>query len=204
MSIASSCSEVLFHAGLPLFSKLRSLDLLAAGCGVEDLVQQLYAVAGSPKELAARCFEDALNCGGKMLLEDLQNISCDREAMRRVLDEYNTLAASRPDLVLALFLLGRAIHDMSLIINVRRLQEGDNQELYESLGYVRVGDAGLWGRLTVIDTDIKPADRIPKYAKTLREYMEHQNVQTMLSSMKGGKSLYDGLEALRQACPDMS
>ena len=186
--------EVLLHA-TALFSKLRAMDLLAAGRAVEDLVQQLYEVAGSPSELPARCFEEALGAGGKELLEELRKTSSDREAMTLVLDAYKTL---RPDLVLALFLLGRAMHDMSLIVNLRRPMRGDDFEAYANLGYVRVGEVDLWARLTVIDTDIKPADRIPKYAKTLREYIQHHHVQTLLSYMGTGKTLYEGLEEVKK------
>lgn len=208
--------EVLFNSG-ELFGKLRALALLAAGRAVEDLMQQLYEAAGSPKELSAAAFEKALNYEAKndddtddtegkcikkpvnpvkSLLDDLQKTSCDRVAMGLVLDAYHALAV-HPDLVLALFLLGRAIHDMSLIVNVRRQEHGEDLDSYESLGYAPVGETGLWGRLTVIDTDIKPADRIPKYAKTLRQYLQHQHVQVLLSEMLArGKTLHQALDVV--------
>ena len=188
---------MLFHAE-NLFSKLRALALLAAGCAVEDMMQGLFEAAGCPKELTAESFEKALVGGGKVLLEDLQKTTCDREAMKLVQDAYNALAL-QPEMVLALFLLGRAIHDMSLIINVRRPQ---GHEEYASLGYAQIGDTGLWGRLTVIDTDIKPAHRIPKYAKTLREYVQHHHVQAMLLEMMAGKTLDDALETVRETFQD--
>ena len=207
---------MLFNSG-ELFGKLRALALLAAGRAVEDLMQQLYEAAGSPKELSAAAFEKALNYEAKSdedtddtegkcikkpvnpvkaLLDDLQKTSCDRVAMGLVLDAYHALAV-HPDLVLALFLLGRAIHDMSLIVNVRRQEHGEDLGSYESLGYAPVGETGLWGRLTVIDTDIKPADRIPKYAKTLRQYLQHQHVQVLLSEMLArGKTLHQALDVI--------
>ena len=212
---------MLFNSG-ELFGKLRALALLAAGRAVEDLMQQLYEAAGSPKELSAAAFEKALNyetknddddfndddtdaerkCIAKLanpvkaLLDNLQKTSCDRVAMGLVLDAYHALAV-HPDLVLALFLLGRAIHDRSLIVNVRRPEHGEALDSYEGLGYAPVGETGLWGRLTVIDTDIKPADRIPKYAKTLRQYLQHHHVQVLLSEMLAGKTLHQALDVIR-------
>ena len=47
----------------------------------------------------------------------------------------------------------------------------------------------LIGRITVIDTDIKPADRIPQYAKTLRDYSSHRHVEHLRSFLKEGQNL---------------
>lgn len=181
--------EVLLSARV-LFEKLRALSLLAAGQAVEDLILELYDVAGAPSELPAECFQEALEAEER-LLGSLQETWGDREAMQLVVQLYKE---TRPQWALALFLLGRAAHDLSLIINAGRpVQE---EGFLKDLGFEQVGDSGLWGRVTVIDTDIKPAARIPKYAKTLRSYCQHELVQPLLSCMKAGGTLYDGLDSV--------
>ncbi|CAJ1374202.1 unnamed protein product [Effrenium voratum] len=191
--------EVLLRAR-PLLSKLRALDLLAAGLEVEDLVAEVYEAAGAPAHLAAADFQEALTeVGG--LLTRLEGTKADSEGMRLVHEAYKDL---RPELILALFLLGRTFHDASIIVNVRRCQ---TEESHVGLGYFQADEAEeLWGRVSVIDTDIKPAHRIPDYARTLRKYCQHERVQPFLSCLRAGGTLQEGLDSVRtfgeRVCPD--
>ena len=195
----ASLPEVLLRAR-PLLSKLRALDLLAAGLEVEDLVAEVYEAAGAPAHLAAADFQEALTeVGG--LLTRLEGTKADSEGMRVVHEAYKDL---RPELILALFLLGRTFHDASIIVNVRRCQ---TEESHVGLGYFQADEAEeLWGRVSVIDTDIKPAHRIPDYARTLRKYCQHERVQPFLSCLRAGGTLQEGLDSVRtfgeRVCPD--
>ncbi|CAE8591046.1 unnamed protein product [Polarella glacialis] len=179
-----------------LFARLRALDFLAAGEVTEATAKRLYDAAGCPQGLSATHFEEAYSGYGKALLERLQATQDDDECMRVVSTAYEGM---KPELGLALFLLGRTSHDVSLIVNVRSRRPGEAQDVFTSLRYSEVNSAGLWGRLTVIDTDIKPADRMPDYCQQLTEYRNHKNAKPLVDCVKGGGSVDEGLKAVQKA-----
>lgn len=174
--------QVLLNAR-DLFVKLRALDLLASGMAVEEFVG-----AQDEVEITADSYREAIWELGARLLAQLEAIHCDRAAIQLVLDTYRQ--ADQPRWVVALFLLGRAAHDISMIVNVRRTCDS-----LAGKGFVEVAP-GLWGRVRVIDTDIKPVARLAQYAKTLRQYLQHENVQRLIRYMRGGASLNKALDAV--------
>ena len=90
------------------------------------------------------------------------------------------------------------MQDASLIVNVRRVQPGERVESFHLLRYQEVGAARqLMGRVTIIDTDIKPADRVPQYARTLQEYCSHQHVEHLRAFLQSGQTLDESLSSVQ-------
>merc|ERR1712023_290887 len=81
------------------------------------------------------------------------------------------------------FLLGRTAMDVSVLVNFVQLPpdktgpevEAQMRRLrYRPLEFFGVPGSmawtGIWYRASVVDTDAKPADKIPEYARQLDEY----------------------------------
>ena len=82
------------------------------------------------------------------------------------------------------------------------MQPGDRLEEFRALRYELATDVAgsadrLLGRLTVIDTDIKPADRLPQYAGTLKEYCNHPHVGHLLQCLRAGQPLDKSLSGVQ-------
>ncbi|CAE7698827.1 Icl1f [Symbiodinium sp. CCMP2456] len=186
--------EVLLQAR-GVFAKLRAFGLLAAGAAVEEAAQELYAAAGSPTQLGPEVFEEAFTHSGTALLARLEADMDDEAAIELVRQTYRDL---RPQWGLALFLLGRSIQDASLVVNVRRMQPGESLASFRALRYAEVDEVRqLIGRITIIDTDIKPADRLPQYAKTLQAYSSHRHVEHLRSFLREGQNLDESLSSVQ-------
>eukprot|EP00928_Gymnodinium_smaydae_P030611 TRINITY_DN22715_c0_g2_i1.p1 TRINITY_DN22715_c0_g2~~TRINITY_DN22715_c0_g2_i1.p1 ORF type:complete len:528 (-),score=118.01 TRINITY_DN22715_c0_g2_i1:72-1622(-) len=172
-----------------LFRRLRALNRLASGLAVEAAVLRASNrafPAGCKGELTTDHFAAALadQSEGARLLELLDAVEDDAVALRLVAEAYERMD---PISVLALFLLGRTINDCSVIVNVCRLALEDDVAWLGSLRYAEVDPASkLWGRLTVVDTDIKPTHKVRQYATSLSDVVGHENSQKLISCVNGG------------------
>lgn len=129
----------------------------------------------------------------ELAIENLEDFPCDEEGIAKateLMDDVLTQAHKRWDADietqvirwLCRFLLGRTCHDVSVLVNFIQLPDTISTEeehrlrrlRYRPLDFFGVPGSlswtGLWYRTSVIDTDAKPADKIPEYATQLDDY----------------------------------
>mmetsp|Transcript_31459 Transcript_31459/g.86524 ORF Transcript_31459/g.86524 Transcript_31459/m.86524 type:complete len:473 (+) Transcript_31459:83-1501(+) len=180
--------------------RLRALDLLAAGqC---EIALRAWEAIGAPNAIPVEDCErtqiEVLQSGG--LIERLEATEDDRKAIGIVRDEYaRLLNAGKHRFIVALFLLGRTLMDCSVIANVCTSSPTYDETELTTLGYVEADRASrLWGRLRVIDTDIKPAKKIKFYGQQLVELQDHPHSNFFLEFIRAGGSILSGLRAVER------
>eukprot|EP00927_Polykrikos_kofoidii_P061019 TRINITY_DN55908_c0_g1_i1.p1 TRINITY_DN55908_c0_g1~~TRINITY_DN55908_c0_g1_i1.p1 ORF type:complete len:1135 (-),score=175.71 TRINITY_DN55908_c0_g1_i1:206-3610(-) len=193
-ALTSVVALLLGSSTLPLPKQLKRIQCWAAG-ETATLAEQLYDLI---KDHAEGSVEDILYHPDTfdLAVEDLDAYTCDEtgnsfatKEMRAVLHRAKLEAWSSDTKREAIrwvcrFLLGRMAMDASVIVNFVRVPEAlltpSNEDILRSFRFQLLDSVGLpidhpcaalgfWFRMTLIDTDIKPAVKIPEYARQLDE-----------------------------------
>jgi len=185
-------ADVLSSPSMALPERLKRAQAWAAG-EAGHLAKQLYDTLrchlGERGEQAEEVLARAANFA--LALEGMQGSPSDESGIALATEQMNAIlvkahagewspGAEREVIRwLCRFLLGRTAHDVSLLVNLVQVPtesltpalqgrlEGCRFRSLEALGLPGSLPSGIWFRASVVDTDAKPASRIPEYAVQL-------------------------------------